>query len=354
MAKTIKKRRRNLQTARHPNMRDVGEAVSYPGIDPRTWVSYGIVDADEPVDMTDADYGVLVNVVLQPSDVPCVCRVSSSCAGDGEGEYHPFMGGDEVVVLLPHGRPDADCIITGRLNNARQKWPQSVAGQDSTKNAFGFTRRRTAHLNETAGTWTVRQASTGALMTLDDDGSVMIRDGNGDALQISPDVFGYQSSDGNFILQLDVTGERCTVQAGSARMILAGANASPGNSSIAVPKLLALMAAGNVAAENACSTQMVYNIIAAAFDALATIILAVPPVPAAPGVLPALAALLKDPIFSTTALSLSAATAGTKPLNPVLASAITAAIATQSQKTQASAASPAPVVGIGSAGVLIG
>ncbi len=333
------------------NARDLGEAVSFAGIDPRTWVSYGLVDADEPVDMTDADYGVLVHVQLQPSDVPCVCRVSSACAGDGEGEYHPFMGGDEVIVVMPHGRPDSDCVIVGRLNNARQKWPQSVAGQDSTKNAFGFTRRRTAHLNEVAGTWTVRQSPSGAMMTMDDAGTVTIRDGNGDALQISPDVFGYQSEDGNFILQLDVSGARCTVQAGDARLVLAGSDASPGNSSIAVPALLAISSAGNVAAEHACSTEMVYNIIAGAFDALATVLIAAGPVPLTGA---SLGALLKDPIFSTSVLALAAPLSASKPLNPVLAAAITAAISTQSQKTQVSVAIPAPSVGIGSQGILIG
>lgn len=348
--------RRNLQTPRPINVRDLGEAISHAGIDPRVWVAYGLVDADDPVDATDPDYGPLVSVQIQPYDVPVLCRVSSAIAGDGEADYHPFMGGDEVVVLLPHGRPDADCVVIGRMNNSRQKWPQTVAGQDATKNAFGFSRRRTAHLSEHAGTWMVRQATTGALMTMDDNGTVTLRDGAGDALQISPDVFGYQSADGNSILQLDVSGERCTVQVGSARMILAGTNASPGNSSIVVPKILSISTSTNVATEHAVSTEQVYNVIAGAFDALATIMLLLPPVPLAPGVIPAIAALIKDPIFSSTALALSAPLSASKPLNPALAAAIQAAIASQSPKTQASVAagSASPRVGIGCQGTLVG
>jgi hypothetical protein len=360
-------RRRNLETPRPINMRDLGEAISHPGIDPRTWVSYALVDSELPVDFSEEDYGPLVNVVLQPSDVPARCRVSGLIAGDGEAEYHPFMGGDEVIVLLPHGRPDADCVIVGRLNNARAKFPTSVAGQDATKNAFGFSRKRTARLEEAAGPWMVRQATSGALMTMDDSGTITIRDGAGDALQISPDVMSLIDSGATFFLQIDISGERATLQANDARFVLAGTGASPGVSSLAVPGLLTIMSSKNVAAEHAVSTEAVANMLAQwglAIAALAgstyTSAISLINTPMAGSPLTPIAAPFAGAMVAAfgagTTLATAMTAAAASPLLPNVAAAIQGAFAAQPQKNSATVVpgTGQAFPGIGSQGTLIG
>jgi hypothetical protein len=324
--------------------------MSFPGIDPRTWVSYGIVDAATPVDFDD-DYGPLVSVELQPTGVPVYCRVSSSIAGDGEGEYHPFVGGDEVLVLLPQGRPDADPVIVGRMNNSRQKWPSSVGGQDATKNTFGFKRSRTPRVEELAGAILMRQAPSGAFLSIDTAGIVTLRDSAGSALQISPDVFGFQGADAKHVFQIDMTGDRAMLQVSDARFILAGAKATPFGSSLTVPDLLSILTLKNPAAEHVTTAEATANIIAQVFNVLglALVALGAPPLTGA-----SLGALLVDPVFSTTVLALGMTAAGAAPLNPAVSAAIAGAFAAATQKPP-----PAPGIGqakpgIGCAGFLAG
>lgn len=342
-----RKRKRQLETPRPLNARDLGEALSFQGIDPRTWVSYAIVDADSPVDFDD-DYGPLVSVALQPSQVGAYCRVASSIAGDGEAEYHPFVGGDEVIVLLPQGRPDADPVIVGRMNNARQKWPSSVGGQDATKNTFGFRRARTPRVEELAGPIMFRQAPSGAFLSIDTKGTVTIRDAAGSALQISPDVFGFQSADAKHVLQLDLSGDRSMLQVADARFILAGSNASPAGSSLSTPTLLTLATGKNAATEHVATTEGVVNIVSNVFKVLGLILSGMP----APLTGTALSALLVPPAFDgTLALALTVAALG--PLPPALIAAITGAITATGQKTAAGGLL-VPGPGIGCSSLIVG
>ena len=83
-----------------------GQAFAGPGMDTRQWVSYGQVDQDTQDSrcvVFDPDLGPLVNVTLQPSGIPVVCRVLAPFAGQGESEYFPFISGDEVVVAITQG-----------------------------------------------------------------------------------------------------------------------------------------------------------------------------------------------------------------------------------------------------------
>lgn len=130
-------------------------AYARPGQDTRSWVSFGLVHHQDPKQIVtfDEEYGCpLVCVTLQPSGSNVHCRVSSMVAGNGEGEWHPFVEGDEVLVVLPEGHESAGPVIIGRLNNSLDKFPMdSVAGQDPTTNVFAFRRRRTPFIEEFLG-----------------------------------------------------------------------------------------------------------------------------------------------------------------------------------------------------------
>ena len=90
----------------------VGEAFAKPGADTREWVSFGTVSTDdEPVVFSEEDGQPYVKVTLHPSLRPVLCRVGMEVAGDGEGEYTPFLSGDEVLVVMPGGREDGGATV---------------------------------------------------------------------------------------------------------------------------------------------------------------------------------------------------------------------------------------------------
>ena len=160
------------------------QAMSGPGNDTRQWVSYGRVSPDTPsgasvrFDVKD-EQGTqigqpLVVVKLEPSGIEVPCRVSSMTAGQGEGEWYPFVAGDEVLVVIPEGNERAGCCIIGRLNQSLDTFPTTVGGQDVTKNNFGFRRARAPYVFETAESYMVRGASTGWQLTFDRTGNLFL------------------------------------------------------------------------------------------------------------------------------------------------------------------------------------
>jgi hypothetical protein len=183
--------------------RSFGKAFPNPE---KQWVSFATVDADAPdarsVDLAGPDgaplpYGPMVAVTLQPSGVSLRCRVASQVAGDGEADWHPFVAGDEVIVLLPEGHERAGATIIGRLNQSLDAWPEVVGGQDSTKNTFGFRRIRTPYIVETANAYLVRSALTGSQFGIDAQGQVIINDGDKGTMVIGPDAIGFASGEGD-------------------------------------------------------------------------------------------------------------------------------------------------------------
>lgn len=322
-------RRKRGRTARPADARAIGEAISYPGIDPRQWVSYGVVDAGEPVAF-DPDYGPLVAVTLKPSEVEVTARVAMTIAGNGEGEFFPFVEGDEVLVALPGGSERADVAIIGRMSNARSKFPAGpVAGQDPSTNAFAFKRTRTPFVQEAAGPVMLRQASSEAFLSIDEKGTVTIRDGQAAGLQLSPDVFGYQNGDARFLLQLDLTGGRFTLQVDDALLVLASSSASPEASTVTVPGVLAVSTYANPAAEHALSLEAWANIMVAL-------------------------GLVMTPPVTAAQIAAAITAASETPLVGVVGTAIVAAFAKATQKPPAVPAFGQLKPGVGSPGLLIG
>lgn len=256
---------------------------SRPGNDTRQWVSIGEVKADDAGQVVSfrEDLGQpLVSVLLHPTETPVYCRVGSMVAGNGEGEWHPFVQGDEVLVAIPEGMEDSGCVIISRLNNGFDKFPMdSVAGQDPTTNTFAFSRRRTPFVQEYAGPVLLRSALSSALITIDETGNITLKDSQNAALQLSADVIGFQGpSDATagtspeFLLQLDLTHRHLNVQVGDAAFVLSASDASPEQNQIIVPGAFSMQTIGNPALEHVATTESTANVLEKMFVELAAII----------------------------------------------------------------------------------
>jgi len=302
--------------------------------DPR-FLSWGTVQDEEPVAF-DPEYGPLVGVTLQPSKVPVQCRVLMFLGGAGEGEGHPFVAGDEVLVAMPSG-PRGDCAIVGRAPNKIDTYPPTVGGQDSTKNAFSFARGRCARIEEWQGSWTVFSQPSGAFASLSAEGNVTLRDGSKGALQLSADAMTYQSGDGSHFLQVDTQRARFSLRIGDAFLALA----SSGPSAILATGALSLGSSGNPAHEHALSTEALAGILTQFLIALGSSV---------PG--PVIGASLAGvaPVVVATALQLASVT----PLLPPVAAGVIAGFATATQKPPGTPALGQLRPGIGCAGLMIG
>ena len=330
-----RKRRGALQRAGNGlDLRTFAEGMRFPGIDPRQWISYGLVegqtkDDEDPEVVFDPDYGPLVKVMLQPSMTPVVCRVSSMTAGNGEGEYHPFIAGDEVLVAIPEGDEMADCVIIGRMNNAIDKFPmESVAGQDPTTNTFGFKRTRTAYIQEAAGPYLIRSAVTGAAIGIDEKGSATLLNGDSSGIQISSDVIGMSTKDGSAIIQLDLTNKHIVLRMDDALLTLSSSSASPETNMLSVPGAFAINTSGNPANEHVVTSEAVVNIVANMVMALGAAIAISNPGPLTGAALGTATAIPLS--YTAYALGITAASIGAIPA-PVLA-AILAGFAAMTPK----------------------
>lgn len=314
----------------------LAESMAGPGRDTRQWLSFGLVTS-EPIDF-DVDHGPLIPVNLVPSEVEVQCRVAMQVAGNGEGEYYPFVEGDEVIVAVPGGNERGGCVILGRLPNQRTPFPQeSVAGQNPADNSFGFRRTKAPFITEAAGPITMRQAESGAFLSLDQAGTVTLTNGEKSALQLSADALTLQSGDGNALLQLDLSGGRATLQMGAAVLTLASSTATPATSSLVTPSVLQLAAAGAPPAEHVMTTEQCVNFVSGVFTVLGTALNLLGPAPLLANVL---GALFIDPTFSAALAAAIPTLLAIRPQNPLVAAALVATFATPTAK-------PAPVPGQG-------
>ena len=210
----------------HASLRN---AFAGPGMDTRQWISYGVVTrATEDSDVLTFDPEVgspLVTVLLQPSENFVACRIAGSVAGNGEGEWHPWVEGDEVIVAIPGGNEKGGCIILGRLNNSLDVWPVQVAGSDSTSNTFAFHRRRTPYIFETSETMMFRSAKTEAYFSLSQAGEWTLANTEG-YIAVANDFITMQSSDSSLLVQLNLTDKLVAVESGGSLLHLKSTGAS--------------------------------------------------------------------------------------------------------------------------------
>jgi len=111
--------------------------------DTRHWVSYGVVgtvnDAGD-VDDTDqnailiAPGGVMVDVVLYPSEEPVTCRYAGISGGPSVTILAPIHPGDEVLVALPDGELGLPPAIVAILNSRAVPLPLEQDGKPVFRN----------------------------------------------------------------------------------------------------------------------------------------------------------------------------------------------------------------------------
>lgn len=240
---------------------ELREATAGPGQDPRVWVSYGIVNREQEDQHSvefDPDLGPIVWVVLQPHNQLVACRVAGGVAGNGEGEWHPFLEADEVIVLIPEGDTRTTPVIVGRLNNSFDKFPDKVAGKDTSLNNLGFLRRRGPYIIEGDSSMLLRSAVTGAMVGIDENGNVTMRNGEGFVLQLGANGVALQNKDGDMQIALDVEKRVATMGVGGSAIRLAESGASQ----IGVGDTLELSAAGVSPTEHLVTLEQLVNILA--------------------------------------------------------------------------------------------
>lgn len=200
-----------------------GEAFARPGMDPRQWVSYATVDRATPSQPSvsfGGPYGPMVNVTLQPSGISCPARCSSFVAGAAEGEWYPFVEGDEVVCLIPEGDTRGGVVIVGRCNQELDEWPTVVGGVDATQNKIGFRRMRAPYVVEVAASYLIRSVLTGAQLGISPEGNVIIADGNGGSLVLGTDALGLANEEGDAFVNLFPAAKQVYLGADTATFLL--------------------------------------------------------------------------------------------------------------------------------------
>jgi hypothetical protein len=241
------------------------EIVKGPGVDTRQWCSYGIVVDDNPnahsVRFNSEDggalpQGVIVDVRLEPSGIVVPCRVGMHAAGSGEASYSPFGPGDEVFVMIPEGDERAGCVIVCRLTNAKDVYPTTVAGMDTTNNSVTFHRIKTPYIMETGATLMLRSALTNSQLAMDAGGGVFLSSGDKHVLALTADAVMLQTGDGSVSVQMDPNAGTCAITAGSTSFVV-----DPSASTFTTSGSLAIGTTLLPANQHAVTTEQVINLI---------------------------------------------------------------------------------------------
>lgn len=161
-----------------------GEAGARPGNDTRQWSSIGVVNASTsgtPSVNFATPVGALVSVRLHPSDIDIQCRVASFMAD----EWHPFLGNEEVLVILPQGHERGGGIIVGRMNNGVDVATTTIAGIDVTQNQTSTRHTVPNYAWEVENGWILRNPNTTAQLALNTVGDWIIACGELHFLSLS-------------------------------------------------------------------------------------------------------------------------------------------------------------------------
>lgn len=117
---------------KNPDVLRIGRAVSYPGIDPRSWVATGRVDPDDESFRWEPELGWIADVSMYGgmmdgvNEVPC--RTMGIGRGDDQGEFIPPDRDCEVLVGLAGGDVEQGPVIMGTLTNKGCKAPTTING----------------------------------------------------------------------------------------------------------------------------------------------------------------------------------------------------------------------------------
>jgi hypothetical protein len=104
-----------------PDAKRVGKAVSFPGIDPRTWVATARVETDPDSLRWHPELGWVVDVAIYGGDLQgttdVVCRVTTPLGGPGAGVFMPPQLDAEALIAFPSGDPEMNPVLVGWLNS---------------------------------------------------------------------------------------------------------------------------------------------------------------------------------------------------------------------------------------------
>lgn len=278
-----------------------------PGIDGRLWVSYGTVELDQDVEdgrsvEFDEEVGPLVSVRLHPRNDTIVCRVGMAISGALEGAYAPFVGGDEVLVVVPEGELYSPPVIIARLANKLDAFPTKVAGQETDKNNIAFVRTRSPIIAEGGSSIMIRGAMSGAFIGIDETGNITVRDGAKAALQFGSSGMAVQGpeGDGQIVLNhekqfVSLWWDNSMVQVEKdSATVLSGGN-------------VLLAGAGNMANVHAIGLEQVVNLLVAYLGLLSSAVSSLP----SPITSPALAAIINPVVGGLPLINGALALAGT-------------------------------------------
>lgn len=124
-------------TRLRPDFDRIAQALKRPGIDPRSWLNMARVDEDPDAIVWDAQVGWLVDVTFVggalDGEGPVVCRVSSWGQGQGVTSQRPPRPDCLVLVAVPGGDPNEECVIVGQLHDEVCKPPAAVNGTTITE-----------------------------------------------------------------------------------------------------------------------------------------------------------------------------------------------------------------------------
>lgn len=111
---------------RSPDVRRMAAAVSHPGIDPRTWLSWAIVKALG----FDGDQGVFADVQLIPTGEVETVYVGTGYAGGGFGDWSNVEVDDQVLIGFPNGDPNNGGVLIARTWNGGDPPPAVLQNGD--------------------------------------------------------------------------------------------------------------------------------------------------------------------------------------------------------------------------------
>lgn len=122
-----------------PDFVRIGQSLKRPGIDTRSWICFARIDTDPDARVWDEQLGWLVDVTFRGGPLdgegPILCRVAGT-TGPEFGAFFPPRENALVVVAVPDGDPNNDCIIFGELSAVDDSMPPSEVNGTPIDEAF--------------------------------------------------------------------------------------------------------------------------------------------------------------------------------------------------------------------------
>ena len=97
-----------------PNAAKIGKAVSYPGIDPRSWNASAILDSDSAVFVNNF---CLLDCSVYGGSLDQNQSITARLATPSPYSWYPPKDDSEVILQITDGDPDSNPVVIGYLKN---------------------------------------------------------------------------------------------------------------------------------------------------------------------------------------------------------------------------------------------